>query len=310
MAALDRAEAVFPDPAWAEQRGTVLFETRGAAAAEEEFRRLLLMEEAPYRLTGYERLGSVALAGGRFREAAVLFERGVALAETAGQPYWEAKLRRLCGRALLASGDAAAAADQARRSLEAARAGRAGYEIAAAILFQAQVLTETGDPAAAAELAEPSRALASPDGTPRLLRADAFLRGYLALGAGRPEEAAELMDKALALVTRRDGVDFHTVLYDYSLAAAREKAGDPAGAARLLGKIVDAPGDRLAFEGVFAQAVLGLARLEEKLGDRAAAAEGYRRFLELWKDADPGRPEVAEAKARLAALPGPSASAR
>ena len=307
---LDRAAAVFPDPAWAEHRGTVLFQTQGAAAAEEEFRKLLLMEEAPWRLIGYERLGSVALAGGRFREAAGLFERGAALAETAGQPYWEAKLRRLGGRALLGSGDAAAALDQARRSLEAARTEGRGYRIAAAILFQAQVLSETGDPAAAAGLAEQSRALASPEGSPRLLRADAFLRGYLALGAGRPAEAADLMDKAVAQVARRDGVDFHTVLYDYHLASAREKAGDPAGAARLLRKIVDAPGDRLAFEGVFAKAVLGLARLEDELGNRAAAARGYRRFLELWKDADPGLPEAAEAGTRLAALSGPADPAR
>lgn len=310
MTALDRAAAVFPDPAWAEHRGTVLFQTQGAAAAEEEFRRLLLMEEAPWRLIAYERLGSVALAGGRFREAAGLFEHGVALAETAGQPYWEAKLRRLSGRALLGTGDAPAALDQARRSLEAARTEGGGYGIAAAILFQAQVLAETGDPAAAAELADQSRALASPDGTLRLLRADAFLQGYLALGAGRPAEAAKLIDKAVDQVTRRDGADFHTVLYDYSLASAREMAGDLAGAARLLRRIADAPGDRLAFEGIFAKAALGLARLEDKLGNRVAAAEGYRRFLELWKDADPGRPEVAEAKARLAALSGAAASAR
>lgn len=310
LTALDRAAAVFPDPSWAEHLGTVLFQTRGAAAAEEEFRKLLLMEEAPSRLVGYERLGSVALSGGRFREAADLFERGAALAETAGQPYWEARIRRLGGRALLGSGDTAAALDQARKSLEAARTERGGYGIAAALLFQAQSLVEAGDPSEAAGLAEQSRTLASPEGTPRLLRADTFFQGFLALAAGRPAEAARLMDEALSLMTRRDGSDVHTVLYGYFLASAREKAGDLAGAARSLRAIVDAPGDTLAFEGYLAKAVLALARLEDKLGDRASAAAGYRRFLELWKGADTGRPEVAEAKARLAALSGPAGSAR
>ncbi len=42
--------------------------------------------------------------------------------------------------------------------------------------------------------------------------------------------------------------------------------------------------------------------LYEKKGDTAEAAKWYGRFLELWKDADADIAEVADAKARLAAL--------
>jgi cytochrome c-type biogenesis protein CcmH/NrfG len=45
-----------------------------------------------------------------------------------------------------------------------------------------------------------------------------------------------------------------------------------------------------------------LGRVAEQQGDRVKAAEHYRKFLELWKDADPGIPEVEEAKKRLAGL--------
>jgi tetratricopeptide (TPR) repeat protein len=47
--------------------------------------------------------------------------------------------------------------------------------------------------------------------------------------------------------------------------------------------------------------VLALAKLLDRIGDRAAAREQYQRFLEMWKQADPGLPELAEARRALRA---------
>jgi tetratricopeptide (TPR) repeat protein len=46
--------------------------------------------------------------------------------------------------------------------------------------------------------------------------------------------------------------------------------------------------------------VLGLAY--EKSGWKAKAIEKYEEFLDIWKDADPGIPEVQDAKERLQKL--------
>jgi hypothetical protein len=45
-----------------------------------------------------------------------------------------------------------------------------------------------------------------------------------------------------------------------------------------------------------------LGKIAEQHRDKARARENYGKFLDLWKDADPGLPEVEDAKRGLAAL--------
>jgi tetratricopeptide (TPR) repeat protein len=53
---------------------------------------------------------------------------------------------------------------------------------------------------------------------------------------------------------------------------------------------------------IYVRSFYKLGQMLERKGERAGAAKCYRNFLDLWKDADPGLPEVEDAKKRLAGL--------
>ena len=47
-----------------------------------------------------------------------------------------------------------------------------------------------------------------------------------------------------------------------------------------------------------------LSKIYEQMGEKAKAIEHYEKFLDLWKDADPGIAEVEDVRKRLAGLSG------
>jgi Tfp pilus assembly protein PilF len=51
-----------------------------------------------------------------------------------------------------------------------------------------------------------------------------------------------------------------------------------------------------------ALAHLQLARAELKMGDKPAAREAYRDFLNIWKDADPANPVLIQAQSEYRSL--------
>ncbi len=53
---------------------------------------------------------------------------------------------------------------------------------------------------------------------------------------------------------------------------------------------------------IYAKSFYKLGIIADELGDKREARKQYTRFLDLWKDADPGLPEVEDAKAKLGSL--------
>jgi serine/threonine protein kinase/tetratricopeptide (TPR) repeat protein len=93
----------------------------------------------------------------------------------------------------------------------------------------------------------------------------------------------------------------HAYFFDL-LGDANVLAGRWEQAAEAYARIRGLQNGRSEWGAVYARSYYKLGKVLEQRGKRAEAREKYQKFLDLWKDADPGLPEVADAKKRLAAL--------
>jgi tetratricopeptide (TPR) repeat protein len=298
-AALEKAVSVFPDPSWSNWQGVLIFLTQGAGPAREEFRKLFLMDEPAWHLRARLRLVLLALAEGRYTEAEKECRAGVELAESIHEFMWSKDIRALLGQVLVEEGRL----EDARAEMRAAVSGHDSdtSRTRSRLTLLGQIYARTGD-AALDDIAARFRDLAGP-GAPKRLRRDVdIFSGLVAYEGGRYREAAASLESAAAALPPGFPAAAYEPLVFLYLGLAREKAGDPAGAAAAFATITSEKEFRFLFGDAFPMAVLGEARASEALGRRADAVEGYRRFLELWQNADPGRPEVAEARTRLEAL--------
>ena len=59
---------------------------------------------------------------------------------------------------------------------------------------------------------------------------------------------------------------------------------------------------KLFFRDIYAKSFYMLGKIYEQQDDEVKAIEHYEKFLDLWKDADPGIPEVEDPRKRLAGL--------
>ena len=136
------------------------------------------------------------------------------------------------------------------------------------------------------------------------------LLGVIALQKHDAQSAQDHLKKALSLTAIQERAysaaigGLRSSFLDY-LAEACSQAGEWPEAKKAYEDVLSCMmtrGDGPSSALVLARAYYKLGKVLEHLGDKANAAAKYRKFLDLWKNADPGLPEVEDAKKRLAAL--------
>ncbi|HVP50248.1 MAG TPA: tetratricopeptide repeat protein [Candidatus Bathyarchaeia archaeon] len=134
------------------------------------------------------------------------------------------------------------------------------------------------------------------------LRWPEYIQGQVEVGRGNYRKAADLFKRAVGrLDLAPDRVEDRLLFYE-RLGRSLYEFGDLNKARETYETITLRTIGRLDQADIYAKAFYMLGKIDERKGDRARAIEECRRFLDLWKDADPGLPEVADAAKALATL--------
>jgi serine/threonine protein kinase/Flp pilus assembly protein TadD len=137
---------------------------------------------------------------------------------------------------------------------------------------------------------------------PKQMRRYEHLMGQIALAEGRTDQAIRHFEQAISLLPEQmENVDEQAFYYD-GLAAACYQSGNLSKAMETYRTILSLTTGRLQWGDIYARSYYWLGKIYQKNGNIAEAVAHYENFLELWKNADSGLPEVADAKKQLEAL--------
>jgi len=123
------------------------------------------------------------------------------------------------------------------------------------------------------------------------------LMGRIELERGNFAEAIDLFQQAMSLIPHQTNEQFIE-----SLALAFYRSGDLKKAQEQYEKIIVLTPGGLFYGDIYTKSFYMLGKIYEDQGDTTKAIEHYQKFLDLWKDADPGRVEVEDARERLSGL--------
>jgi tetratricopeptide (TPR) repeat protein len=271
--------------------------------ARKEFYMLLNLEVQAYLFQGRDYLGALKVTEGKFDEAVEEAKKGILLARELNEMEWGAEFHLSLAYILWRKGQLNEALVASGEALRCASESDSFRWLVLSLHMRGLVLVAKESFVAAEEVVKELTDLVEAGMNRKYKRFYNHLMGSLEIKRGNLSEALSYFEDAIASLAyqHNPNLDLHALFYD-PVALVYLRLEEFGKAIEWYKKIISLTTGRLYFGDIYAKSFYMLGIIYEQQGNKTKAIDHYEKFLDLWKDADPGIAEVDDARERLAEL--------
>jgi tetratricopeptide (TPR) repeat protein len=304
QAQIDRALALAPaDFAYIAWKGITYHFLGNLAEAEKEYQRLLQLEEPVAQVWWLACMENLKVLQGRIKESQGLLTKTIESVRKADEKNWECFFLYRSAYNHLLQGNPQQALPLMNRVLKLSLEWENDFWQMMALHMKGMAALKLKDRDGALRAADELKDSLDQSSYKKEIRLYYHLMGQVEMEKSDFPKAIEYFEKAVSLLPGQFSIfeELHAQYMD-SLAMAYFQAGEMEKAGAEYEKILSLTTGRFYFGDIYAKSFYMLGKIAERQGDMSKAVERYTQFLDLWKDADPGIPEVEDATKRLKGL--------
>jgi tetratricopeptide (TPR) repeat protein/tRNA A-37 threonylcarbamoyl transferase component Bud32 len=268
--------------------------------AEEEYENLLKAREPVGHSWRLSRLANLYLLQGRFEEAKNVTIQGIGLSEKYGQNVWKSLWHLGKAELHITMKNPAQALKEADKAWSAAVEAEYPRGQRSSLSTKAWAYTEMGSIDEAIQEAEKLKEMIEEGLNQKRMRHYFSLMGRIENKRANFPEAIDYSKRALSLTCYGPFTKPASMINE--LALAYYKSGNLEKAREEFVRITKLTTGRLSYGDIYTRSFYMLGKIHEELDDNNQAIENYEKFLDIWKNADPGLDDVEDAKKRLTIL--------
>ena len=280
-------------------KGDTYFYMGDLKRAEEEYKKLQERKEPIVYAWSRERLAFLYLLQGRFKEFRKIVQEGLERAERLGQRTWIRGAAFDLSDVEIRLGNPDRALELLNKIWKSAVEDEAFGSQRTALFLMGLAYLEMKSIDEAQKTADRLKEMIEQAMNKKLISAYYVLMGAIEFNKNNYSKAIEFYKKAIPLLSATSSS--HLPIAN-GMGLAYYKAGDLENARQEYERVISFTTGRRVFGDLYAKSFYMLGLINEQQDNRSKAIENYEKFLDLWKNADPGITEVDDARKRLAGL--------